>query len=295
MMQACLPRSWVFLSAVLALATAACQRGGAGAPRSSTERAATARRPEIDWISLPAGTFQMGSVDYEDGLYLEEKPRHEVSVPAFQMARTEVTVGQYRACVDAGVCTAPSTRDGNCNWAEPGREQHPVNCVDWMQASTFSRWVGGRLPSESEWEYACRAGTETPHFGGSSESDVERVGWCSRERFEGTKRVGQKDANSFGLHDVYGNVWEWCEDYWHDNYTGAPADGTAWMSLAAGKHHVVRGGGWYSTAGGCRSAYRYHWRTYFRRGDIGFRPARSLPKPPVQGEPGGEPGSGPDI
>ena len=110
--------------------------------------------PEIEWIRIDGGSFEMGSNNHS-----REQPIHTVNVPSFEIMKTEVTVAQYQACVDAGECTEPDTGgyEGHCNWGRSGRENYPINCVDWLQARAFSKWVGGDLPSEAQWEYAARS------------------------------------------------------------------------------------------------------------------------------------------
>lgn len=195
----------------------------------------------LDWVSIPGGTFMMGS---EDSIYGDEEPVHQVTVPAFEMSRTEVTISQYRACVDAGVCSEPESKEefpNGCNWEHPGREEHPVNCVDAYQAADFCACAGGRLPSEAEWEYAARSGgkdithpwgedtpsctyavmsegTHTPGIWGCGEEITWPV--CS-------KPAGNTDH---GLCDMSGNVEEIVQDCYHPNYQGAPSDGSAWVT-----------------------------------------------------------------
>ena len=118
----------------------------------------------LDWVQIPGGTFQMGSASGDD----DEQPVHTVGVAGFKMMKSEVTVGQYRKCVDAGSCTAPDTGE-DCNW-NTGREDHPVNCVDWNQAQAFAVWAGGRLPTEAEWEYAARSGGKARTYPWGDES-----------------------------------------------------------------------------------------------------------------------------
>jgi formylglycine-generating enzyme required for sulfatase activity len=139
--------------------------------------------------------------------------------------------------------------------------------VSFYDAALFCRWLGARLPSEAEWEGACRAGTETQYWSGDGEEAFERVGWLDLHR------VGEKPANALGLYDVHGNVDEWCQDLWHDDYDGAPVDGSAWEE-GGDRGRVVRGGSWYDPPALCRSAFRFRGHPSHRVGWLGFRPAR---------------------
>ena len=225
----------------------------------------------IDWVLIPGGEFAMGSTDGWDN----EKPVHDVTVASFEMSRTEVTVAQYRTCVDAGECTTPNTDSDYCNWGQQDRDDHPVNCVDWPQARSFASWAGGRLPSESEWEYAARGG-ESHEYAGSSSLDTVAC-WNRRESRLGTCPVKSKRANGYELYDMSGSVWEWVEDCGEDSYSGAPTDGSARTSCS-GSSRVIRGGSWWDSAPGVLGvAYRY-WRKPFWSYDfLGFRLARDVP------------------
>jgi len=223
----------------------------------------------IQWVTIPGGSFMMGSGNGD------EEPRHQVTLRSLQMAKTLVTVEQYKACVDAGACTAPNT-GGYCNWDAAGRTQHPINCVDWNQAKTFSEWVGGRLPSEAEWEYAARsAGKDQEYPWGNEEATCQRAVFsgCGSN---GTAPVCSKPQGNSeqGLCDMAGNVWEWVQDWYHDSYDGAPIDGSAWES-PEGSNRVLRGGSWRLDARNVRSASRGLDDPSFRlRFNFGLRPAR---------------------
>jgi formylglycine-generating enzyme required for sulfatase activity len=215
----------------------------------------------LEIVAIPAGEFWMGSPGDEEGRFDDEGPQHRVTVPAFAMGRYPVTQAQYQAVM--GKNPSNFTENGaNC----------PVEQVSWHDAVAFcqklSQQTGReyRLPSESEWEYACRAGTATPfHFGETITPDL-----ANYEKYE-TTPVGRSPANAFGLHDMHGNVWEWCEDHYHDSYEGAPSDGSAWTG--GNGTRLLRGGSWLSDPRNCRSAYRYHDYPGYRSDAIGFRVA----------------------
>jgi iron(II)-dependent oxidoreductase len=211
----------------------------------------------------------------------DEKPEHPVTVDPFEMQRTEVTVRQYGECVTAGSCTEPGTGD-QANWNDPGYEDHPVNYTDWHQAVNFCTWAGGRLPSEAEWEYAARSGGQdiTYPWGNDAATCTYAVmnegGWgCGTDR---TWAVCSKpDGNTAqGLCDMAGNVWEWVQDWYHSDYTGAPTDGSAWV-VPSGTSRVARGGGFGLPAAGLRAAKRGGEGPAVRHYGLSFRCARDAP------------------
>lgn len=225
------------------------------------------RKAGIVWVTIPGGTFMMGADEWSGA-----KPRHSVTVKTFQMAKTEVTNKQYRICVEAGACASPSLYVGDAD--------QPVVNLDWNQAKAFSEWVGGRLPSEAEWEYAARStGKERKYPWGDEEPSCERVGMkkggdgCGRNT---TWPVCSKTAGNteHGLCDMAGNVWEWTQDWYHDSYNGAPTNGSAWES-PTGAARVFRGGSWDSDdTMYLRAAYRYSFDPGYHSGNLGVRPAR---------------------
>ena len=220
-------------------------------------------RAGIQWVAIPGGSFIMGSSSGSS----DEKPVHRVTVGAFSMLKTEVTVAQYRACLRAGKCTKPDT-GSYCNWGKGGRDAHPVNCVDWSQARRFCRWAGGRLPSEAEWEYAARSGGKNWKYPwGNAAATCSRAVMgharsctatdpcgCGKNR---TWPVCSKTAGNTtqGLCDMAGNVWEWTEDCWHGSYSGAPTDGSAWTRNCE-YDRVSRGGSGFDPAGHLRATPR---------------------------------------
>lgn len=179
----------------------------------------TSDRLGIEWVSVEGGSFLMGSSEVDLSEWITSV--HRVTVIPFEITKTEVTVAQYRTCVDAGRCSEPKT-GGDCNWNVGGRENHPINCVNWGQARTFAKWVGADvdLPTEAEWEYAARGGQDFI-YAGSNNSD--EVAWYAQDpEVFITHPVGTKQANGYGLYDMSGNVSEWVLDEWHGNYEGAP-------------------------------------------------------------------------
>jgi formylglycine-generating enzyme required for sulfatase activity len=225
----------------------------------------------LEMVAIPGGTFLMGSPEHEPERYNDESPQHEVTVADFLMGRYPVTQAQWRAV--AGMPEVSGDLD-----ADPSDykgDNRPVENVSWHEATEFcarlSQHTGRsyRLPSEAEWEYACRAGTTTPFsFGEMVIPDLANYDWdkaynksnvTQEKEFQGTTPVDQFGiANAFGLCDLHGNVWEWCQDHWHDNYTGAPVDGTAWVDPEAleDASRVLRGGSWIADPRNCRSATR---------------------------------------
>ena len=200
----------------------------------------------LKWILIPAGSYEMGCSPGDSTCDPNELPAHPVNIPAFEMLEHEVTQGEYLA--ETG--TNPA-----CFW-ECGLDC-PVEQVNWSDAKAFCTAVGGRLPSESEWEYAARGGTTTPWYCGDDAGCVADIAWYGEQTLEGTTHpVKTKTANSYGLYDMSGNVWEWVEDDYHINYDGAPDGGSAWIDEYRGNFRVCRGGGWGSLVTSVRSSVR---------------------------------------
>jgi iron(II)-dependent oxidoreductase len=231
---------------------------------------------ELDWVRIPGGSFSMGSNDFSWA-----QPVHRVTVPTFEMTKTQVTVEQYKACVDAGACTAPDS-GGACNWGQSDRGKHPINCVDWHQAQAYAKWAGGRLPTEAEWEYAARSGgRDWKYPWGNGKATCDRAvmydggnDGCGRNSIWPVCSKPRGNT-THGLCDMAGNVWEWVQDWYHDSYNGAPTDGSAWES-PAGSNRVCRGGSWDDVAGNVRAAYRLSASPGYRYDYLGFRLARSV-------------------
>lgn len=222
-------------------------------------------------VVVPAGSFLMGSPPESEEAYADERPQHLVTIESpFAVGVYEVTFAEWDACVNAGGCRGHSPDD--MGW---GRGRIPVTTVSWDDAWEYTAWLSEltgeayRLLSEAEWEYVARAGTRTERYWGDDASeqcryangDDEAVS-CS-DGYEYAAPVGSFQANAFWLHDVLGNLWEWTEDCWNDDYTGAPTDGSAWR-VGDCSQRVQRGG----SLGGPRdsSARRYGWGNLPRSG-----------------------------
>jgi formylglycine-generating enzyme required for sulfatase activity len=234
----------------------------------------------IDMVVIPGGQFWMGSPKGETAQYDSEYPQHEVSISDFFMGKFVVTQAQWRAVTHLPQISQKLS-------ADPSKfrgDNRPVECVSWDEAQEFcarlSQATGKvyRLPSEAEWEYACRAGTTTPFaFGATLNTDMAnydgnstygkgRKGVWRQE----TVDVGSFPPNAWGLYEMHGNVWEWCEDGYHENYNGAPTDGKAWINTSS-KSKMRRGGSWHNVAKNCRSANRYSDMESFWGNYLSFR------------------------
>jgi len=268
--------------------------------------------PEPAMVSIPKGSFTMGSPATEAGRSDDEGPQHEVRIAAFALGKYPVTRAQFAAFVaatgyDAGhVCRTFEKGRGDLrpgrSWRNPGFKQtddDPVVCVNSDDAKAYTAWLSGqtaklyRLPTEAEWEYAARAGTTTSRYWGDDPDQACRFAdvmdqsghdqnpgafWPPHHCDDGqghTAPVGRYQANAFGLYDMLGNAWEWVQDCLTDNYEGAPADGSAWSTEGC-KLHGMRGGSWFSKLESVRSARRGRHAEGDRDDDIGFRVAMSL-------------------
>ena len=229
---------------------------------------------KLDMVLIAEGDFMMGAPKTELDSQDSERPQHQVTVPTFFMGRSPVTQEQWRAVarfpqINRALKADPASFKG---------DKRPVEQVNWYEAKEFCDRLSQHtkrkyeLPSEAEWEYACRAGTTTPfHFGETITTDLANYRGTDYEEFkwsgsygegpkgkyrEETTPVGTFPANNFGLWDMHGNVWEWCEDRWHDNYQNALTDGSSWLSDTKSSYRVLRGGSWYFIPRVCRSAAR---------------------------------------
>ncbi len=235
-------------------------------------------------VVIPAGRFLMGSPPDEPERREWEGPQHEVGIgKSFAMGVYTVTFDDYdRYCESTN-----REKPGDANW---GRGNRPVINVSWEDAQAYCAWLSKqsgrnyRLPSEAEWEYACRSGTTTPfYFGGRITTDQANFDGnftynCSAkgQYREQTAPVGTFPPNAFGLHDMHGNVWEWCQDPWRDSYQGAPTDGSVWEG-GGSSSRVVRGGSWFGSPRDCRAASRVDSAPGVRLDLIGFRVCCSSP------------------
>ena len=227
-------------------------------------------------VVLPPGRFRMGDLDGSGNS--NERPVRTVTIShRIAMGKYTVTFEEY----DQFVTATDAERPADEGW---GRGSRPVINVNWLEAKAYAAWLSEqtgkryRLPSEAEWEYAARAGTETAYSWGD-EIGVNRANGHdsgSEWSHQRTSPVGSFAPNDFGLYDMHGNVWEWSEDYWHRNYEGAPADGSAWLSGGRDRSRVVRGGAWYVYPPGLRAAYRDKVGPSIRIVNIGFRLVKDL-------------------
>jgi len=235
-------------------------------------------------VWVPAGSFQMGRYDSEQESYAEESPQHQVTFASgFWMGKYEVTKAQWQALM------------GTTPWSGQGYSINDANSpavyISWNDAQAFVTALNThitntaqgaatvRLPSEAEWEYACRAGTSTRFYWGDDllANAIGAYAWYQTNAWNAAEAyghvVGLKTPNAWGLYDMSGNVWEWCSDWYHSSYTDAPTDGSSW-DLPVGSARVSRGGGWYNPAYNSRSALRNSATPTYTSNDFGFRIAR---------------------
>ncbi|MEL7356935.1 MAG: formylglycine-generating enzyme family protein [Cyanobacteria bacterium J06560_6] len=242
----------------------------------------------LEMVAIPDGTFLMGSPESEPGRNASEGPQHEVAVPDFFIGRYPVTQVQWQF-----VANLPQVnRELGLNPSSFKGDLFPVEQVSWYDAVEFCDRLSAytdrqyRLPTEAEWEYACRAGTVTTFcFGDMILTEVANydgsayVDGSNGKNRGKTTSVNEFDvANAFGLSDMHGNIWEWCQDHWHENYQDAPTDSSAWFTSDKEARRIVRGGSWINYPGYCRSAYRGDDTPDNRYGDVGFRVSCSAPR-----------------
>lgn len=242
----------------------------------------------LEMVLIPKGIFMMGSPEDEVLSFKSQSPQHQVTVPTFFIGKYPVTQAQWRAVVFMPQINQQLQLD-------PSRfkgENLPVESVSWYDAVEFclrlSQHTGKsyRLPSEAEWEYACRAGTTTPfHFGKTITTDLANYRGTDNGKWLGSYGQGPKGiyrqettevgsfevANQFGLYDMHGNVWEWCQDHWHNNYESAPIDGSAWEDYYSNNRRMLRGNSWFNCPEYARSAFRATFDAYSKSSNFGFR------------------------
>ncbi|MFP4164850.1 MAG: formylglycine-generating enzyme family protein [Chitinispirillaceae bacterium] len=226
-------------------------------------------------VKVSAGTFLRGSADGEE----DERPVSRVRVSSFSMMSKEVTYAQYRRCVKAGRCTPAHYDDGKClRWtgktfkkAKVPRKYRkadmPVVCVTWHQAKAYCSFVGMKLPTETQWEYAAKGGKQSRYSWGNASPSGSRCG------LKAPHSVGSFAPNGFGLFDMTGNVWEWTADY-YDKNSYAESGKEDSEGSEAGFYRVLRGGGWYSGSAGLRVSNRHWFSPNFAEASVGFRCAR---------------------
>jgi formylglycine-generating enzyme required for sulfatase activity len=220
--------------------------------------------PEM--MELPDGSFQMGQASASGQRGAMTEPVHSVTLPRFAIGKYEVTQKEWKAVMG-----------GNPGKTACG-DACPVVGVNWQEARTFAERLSiktgkkYRLPSEAEWEYACRAGEQYDYCGGN---DPGKVAWYGNENGDAQK-VGRKQPNAWGVYDMSGNVWEWTQDCKHADYNGAPANGSAWEDAGGCGSRILRGGSWLSGPQYGRAAVRFGFTPNYRSGDFGFRVARTL-------------------
>ncbi|MHC1755643.1 MAG: formylglycine-generating enzyme family protein [Methanosarcina sp.] len=238
--------------------------GNSGMPETFTSSSTG-----MEFVLIPAGKFDMGSFSEDKDRSDYESPAHKVTIKnPFYMGKSSVTQKQWNIIMG----TSPSHFKG---------EARPVEMVSWEEVQEFVKKLNAientdqyRLPSEAEWEYACRAGTQTRYFFGNDESKLNEYAWYDKNSGRKTHPIGQKKPNSWGLYDMHGNVWEWVQDKWHNNYNLAPSDGSAWEG-GDSFDRVSRGCSWYCSAGSCSSA-RLSRKPESRFANLGFRLLREL-------------------
>ncbi len=229
-------------------------------------------------VEIPGGSFMMGGNRYDD-----EKPIHKVTIQhKFLMSKYPITQAQYEAIMGnnpsyfskaetasllKGIPPAPLAKGG---WGD-----NPVEQVSYDMAQAFCQKLSAKtgkeykLPTEAQWEYACRAGSTTEYYFGDDVNELEEYAWYGENSNSQTHQVGKKKPNKWGLYDMVGNVWEWCEDNWEDNYNNHPTDGSAVKNNS--DTFVLRGGSWNDIDNYCRSANRYGGKRAGNSYNYGFR------------------------
>lgn len=220
----------------------------------------------IEFVRVPAGAFRMGSPENEPKRVEDEGPLRTVLFDKpFWMSKYEITQGQWKAVM----ADNPSTFKKG--------DDYPVETVSWFDCQRFVQRLNSRnsetfrLPTEAEWEYACRAGSQAAFGFGSVTDELAEYAWYQDNSSGASHRVGQRKPNAWGLYDMHGNVYEWCQDCWRDSYAGLPGNGAAWITSDPDAHRVRRGGSWEKPAHNCRSAFRGSAHPDNQRSDVGLR------------------------
>lgn len=246
-------------------------RRAAGHDDGPEPTAATVRTPRgaYELVEIPAGRFLMGSHHRERDRRGGEGPKHEVELARFFMGKHPVTNEEYGFYLSQCPDVAEPAYWGDPRFNQP---RQPVVGVSWHEAMAYCAWAGLTLPTEAQWEYACRAGSRGAYWSGRKTADLDRVGWYAGNSGQRLHAVGEKQANPFGLHDVHGNVWEWCHDGFGD-YEGhlpRPGDGLRHAPQDGG-NRMIRGGSWIDAAHAARAAYRLNRHPDNRLSYLGFR------------------------
>lgn len=247
----------------------------------------------MDFRLLPAGKFRMGARGYD----ASEEPIHTVRITRpFYMGVYPVTQAQFR------VWTTVAEIQHKNGFSGDNRCRHPAENLDWLQASAFCIWLNethsesfpagyhAGLPTEAQWEYACRAGSDTDYHTGDGKTALAVAGWYAGNAESETHPVGTRAANAFGLYDMHGNVWEWCLDAWDADAYKQRISGICDPMVTASDvrtteenaDRVIRGGSWFNSAGFCRASYRFGWRPVFRDWNRGFRVCLFFGPVPIQ-------------
>jgi formylglycine-generating enzyme required for sulfatase activity len=250
----------------------------------------------MNMVLIMGGSFMMGSPDTEIDRRENESPQHQVAVPSFFMSEFPITQAHW-----ATVAQLPKVKiDLEIAPANFKGADRPIERVDWFEAIEFCQRLSlhtgrtYRLPTEAEWEYACRAGSITPfHFGDTLTTDLANYRGTDHEEYQWSGSYGQGpkgiyrqettqvnsfNPNAFGLYDMHGNIWEWCQDDYSDNYDVTPVDGSAWVSEENSGLKILRGGSWLNNPRVCRSAIRFNYDPDYRINNVGFRVVCEMPR-----------------
>ena len=246
-------------------------------PKTGHPFEAWLRDPRMEFVFVPAGEFTMGSPAHEKDRDDDEGPAHTVRITKpFYLAKYEITQGQWRAAMGASPWARKQSvrRDAGA----PAVHVSWADCQEFLKKLNRTAGPGFRLPTEAEWEYACRAGSTTTYSFGDDAIRLKDYAWYDGNAWDAGEKyahaAGLKRPNAWGLYDMHGNVWEWCHDWYNSYAPGAQTDPVGALRLV---FRVLRGGSFSNAAGWCRSAFRYRYSPTSRGSNLGARPARSLP------------------